>query len=97
MKRRKKEPTEVVRVNIKRQGDPVQNLTLIECSFKEAFDKLKSIISSQKISAVTDGRATSVNLREGKGVRNGKSRSFAVRGLSPEQVLKLFEKEIPEQ
>lgn len=95
MKIYKKAQTEKIMVAVQRQKERALYLTLIDCSLLQAYDRLKKLMEKQKISPLMEGKKTSINIRELKGATYGKSKSFSIRGMTPEEVVELIEKSIP--
>ncbi len=70
-------------INIKRQGEKTEHLTLYDCTQQECISELKRIISEANPDLFYNGRTTTVEVREYYDRKNGKSMSFSFRGLSP--------------
>ncbi len=78
-------PPTLIRVNIKRQGNETQFITLCECTQEEALEFVKTAITKQNLSPFQSGNVTNVEIRVGEGSVNGKSVSVSFRGLSPRE------------
>jgi hypothetical protein len=87
-------PQKLMRVNITRQGNEPQHITLCECGQQEVFDFCKAIIEKQGLSIFCTGKVTQVQVREAEGGKNGKGISFSFKGLSPREVHDLFINEL---
>jgi hypothetical protein len=83
-------PQILVRLQIAKQGEDTQYLTLVDTTAKEVEEFCKKVISSQKIDIFATGLRTSINIREATGGDNGKSKSISFRGLNPKQTLQLL-------
>ena len=84
------EPPYLMRINIKKQGEKTEFITLCETTQQQAFDFIKNIIESQNISPFAGGKVTNVEIREAKGKENGKSISLSFKGLKPKEVYSLI-------
>lgn len=83
-------PPYLMRINIKRQGDETQHLTLCETSQNQCYEFIKKEIEKQKLSVFQSGRVTNIEIREGLGSENGKSISLSFKGLSPMEVKEIL-------
>ena len=88
------EPPYLMRINIKRNGDKTEFITLQDTTQKESFDFIKNIIETQKISPFVKGKVTNIEIREAKGCENGKSVSLSFKGFTPKEVYSLIIKEL---
>lgn len=88
------EPPYLMRINIKKQGEKTEFITLCETTQEEAFNFIKGIIEKQNISPFVKGKVTNVEIREAKGSENGKSISLSFKGLEPKEVYNLIINEI---
>lgn len=88
------EPPYLMRINIKKQGEQTEFITLCETTQEEAFNFIKSVIEKQSISPFVKGKVTNVEIREAKGSENGKSISLSFKGLEPKEVYSLILKNI---
>ena len=88
------EPPYLMRLNIKKQGEKTEFITLCETTQDEAYYFVKRLIESQNISPFVKGNVTNVEIREARGAENGKSVSLSFRGLSPIEVKSLLLKSI---
>ena len=77
-------------INIKKQGEQTEFITLCETTQEEAFEFIKNMIEKQEISPFTKGNITNVEIREAKGKDNGKSVSLSFKGLNPKEVHSLI-------
>ena len=84
------EPPYLMRINIKKQGEQTEFITLCETTQEEAFNFIKGIIEKQSISPFVKGKVTNVEIREAKGSKNGKSVSLSFKGLEPKEVYSLI-------
>jgi hypothetical protein len=91
------EPPYLMRINIKKQGEQTEFITLCETTQEEAFNFIKGIIEKQSISPFVKGRVTNVEIREAKGSQNGKSISLSFKGLEPKEVYSLILKHIEDE
>lgn len=94
MKIYKHEPSVLIRLQIAKQGEQAEYLTLTETTSKEVDEFIRKIIEAQKISPFAVGRVTSINIREAIGAKNGKAKSISFRGLTPKETLDLILKEL---
>lgn len=76
----------LMRINIKRQGEKTEHLTICEANQQECFDFIKTEIEKQNISIFQTGKLTNIEIREGSGSENGKAISLSFKGLSPMEV-----------
>lgn len=88
------EPPYLMRINIKKQGEQTEFITLCDTTQEEAFNFIKNIIEKQSISPFVKGKVTNVEIRESKGSENGKSISLSFKGLEPKEVYSLILKGI---
>ena len=79
-----------MRLNIKKQGEQTEFITLCETTQEKVFDFIKEVIESQNISPFTKGKVTNIEIREAKGSENGKSISLSFKGLEPKEVYSLI-------
>lgn len=82
----------LMRVNIKKQGDKTEYVTLCETSQQNCFEFIKKLIQEQNLSIFESGRKTNVEIREANGSKNGKSVSISFKGLSPLKVKEIIVK-----
>lgn len=90
----KPEPPYLIRVNIKKQGEETEFITLCETTQNEVFNFISGIIEKQNISPFVKGKVTNVEIREAQGRENGKSISLSFKGLEPKDVYALILKNI---
>lgn len=88
-------PPLIMRINIKQQGRKTEHISVWETTQPKCIELLKEILKPF-IPAFTEGKRTTVEIREGQGKKNGKCKSFAFYGLSPEEVKQILLKEIKE-
>ena len=88
------EPPYLMRINIKKNGEQTEFITLCETTQQEAFNFIKGIIEKQSISPFVKGKVTNVEIREAKGSVNGKSVSLSFKGLEPKEVYSLIVNEL---
>lgn len=88
------EPPYLMRINIKKQGEQTEFITLCETTQEESLNFIKSVIEKQRISPFVKGKVTNVEIREAKGSKNGKSVSLSFKGLEPKEVYLLILKHI---
>jgi hypothetical protein len=88
------EPPYLMRVNIKKQGEKTQFITLCETTQSDVYDFIMNLIETQKISPFVKGKVTNVEIREAQGSKNGRSVSLSFKGLSPKEVYSLILKSI---
>lgn len=91
------EPPYLMRINIKKQGEQTEFITLIETTQDEALVFIKEIIEKERVSPFVKGKVTNVEIRESKGSINGKSISISFKGISPKKVYDLIINEINKQ
>ncbi len=72
-----KTPIDVVRVEIKKQGEKPQYITLYECSMDEVVSYIQEKLMDFSV-PYPDFRKTSITVREARGGKNGKSTSFGL-------------------
>lgn len=80
----------LMRINIKRQGDKTEHLTICETTQAECYDFIKEQIEKQNLSVFQSGKVTNIEIREGFGLENGKAISLSFKGLSPVQVKEIL-------
>ncbi len=97
MKLYKPEPQNVLRISIHKQGEPTKYLSVCEITQEAFYNWAVKQLEKIKISAFTSGVKVSVVVRESVGGKNGKSKSFNLRGLSTEQVYDVLLKGIEKQ
>lgn len=99
MKRFIKEPLDLVRVSIQQQKEKALYITLIDCTLEEAVEQLLKIIENRKVSPVKGKavRQVGILVREWHGQIGGRSKTFTITGMTPEEVYKLIEKKVPQQ
>lgn len=88
------EPAYLVRLQICKAGSDTQYLTLYSTTPEQVFDMLKKIVEEKNISPFLRDKRTSVNVREAKGGKNGKSTSLSFVGITPVEMMKLIIKYI---
>jgi hypothetical protein len=76
------DPPFLIRINIKKQGEKTEHLTLCETTQKEVFQFIKHIIEKQNISPFQKGRLTTIEIREALGSVNLKSISLSFKGIN---------------
>lgn len=84
------EPPYLMRINIKRQPDKTEHITLCETTQKECYNFIKAVIKEQHLSIFQTGRVTNIEIREGFGAVNGRSVSLSFKGLGPAEVKELI-------
>lgn len=94
MKLYKPKPQPVLRISIHKQGEPTMYLSVCEVTQQAFYNWAIKKLEKIKISAFTSGVKVSVTVRESLGGKNGKSKSFNLRGLSTEQVYNILLKGI---
>jgi hypothetical protein len=87
-------PDAVLRIMITQQGHKSEYLTVCDTFQDECIEELKKIIDSQNLSIFAEGKKTTVQVREAVGAKNGKCKSFAFKGLTPNKVYSLLISEI---
>jgi hypothetical protein len=76
------DPPFLIRINIKKQGEKTEHLTLCETTQKEVFQFIKKLIEKQNISPFQKGRLTTIEIREALGSDNLKSVSLSFKGIN---------------
>lgn len=94
MKLYKPEPQPVLRISIHKQGEATMYLSVCEVTQQAFLIWAVKQLQKIKISAFTSSVKVSVTIRESLGGKNGKSKSFNLRGLSTEQVYNILLKGI---
>jgi hypothetical protein len=84
------EPPYLMRINIKRQLDKTEHITLCEATQQGCYDFIKALIEKQNLSVFQTGKLTNIEIREAFGSENGKSISLSFKGLSPVNVKQLI-------
>ncbi len=87
-------PVYLMRINIKKQGEQTEFITLCETTQEETHDFIKNIIEKQNISPFAKGKLTNIEIREASGAKNGKSISLSFKGLKPKEVYSLIIKHL---
>jgi len=90
MKIYKYEPTYFVRLQIVKQKEEAEYLTLHETTIEEVKEMCKKVVVSQNITPFEKGYKTTINIREATGGTNGKSTSLSFRGINPIKVKDLI-------
>lgn len=80
----------LVRIQIAKQGEERQYITLEDTNMQEVEDMCKSLISKQNISVFEKGFVTSINLREFLGATAKKSKSISFRGLTTKETFDII-------
>jgi len=94
MKVYKYEPTYFVRLQIVKQKEQAEYLTLHETTIEEVKEMCRKIVMEQGITPFEGGFKTTINIREATGGINGKSTSLSFRGINPAKVKELIIKHI---
>jgi hypothetical protein len=94
MKIYKRQPEELVRLQIAKQGEETQYITLEDTTIAEVERICKMLISKQNLSPFEKGKVTSINMRYSLGGINGKSKSISFKGLSPKETLGIIVKHL---
>lgn len=90
MKIYKHDPIYFVRLQILKQKEEAQYLTLHETTIEEVKEMCKTIVLNQGISPFEEGFKTTINIREASGGINGKSTSVSFRGITPTKMKSLI-------
>ena len=88
------EPKDLIRLQICRQLEDTEYITLCECTIPEVIQHLSKLIEKQKIPVFVKGKKTSINIRNALGGKNGKSTSVSFYGLSPKETKELIIKSL---
>lgn len=72
-----------VRLQIRKQGEPTEYLTLCETTIDEVYKAITALLESKPVSPLLNGRVTGIDIREEINSKNGKSKSLSFRGMSP--------------
>lgn len=83
-------PQIIIRLQIVKQGDPVEYLSLQDTSMEEVETIVKELVIKQNLSPFAKGKRTAVNIRPFVGAKAGKQKSISFIGLSPKQTLNLI-------
>lgn len=83
-------PVLIIRLQIARQGEQVEYLSLQETTAEEVETIVKELIIKQNLSPFAKGKRTAVNIRPFVGAKAGKQKSISFIGLSPKQTLDLI-------
>jgi hypothetical protein len=89
-------PTEYIRVEIAKLGEPDQYITLHETNREEVENMVRDIVLKQNLSPFEGGLKTQVMIREATGAINGKSKSLSFRGLGAKKMMDLIVNHINE-
>lgn len=79
-------PPYLIRINIKRQGEPTYHITVCDTTLNDAKTTISNLILAQNLNPFTKGKVTNIEFREGEGKNNGKSISISFKGMSPKEV-----------
>lgn len=93
MKIYEKEPPYLIRLQIIKQECETEYLTLIDATLEQVEQMIKEVMNKQVVPALETGfkeKVTSVNIRESKGGKNGKSLVVSFRGIDPKKALGLI-------
>ena len=80
----------IMRVNIKKQGYKNEHVAIEGATQEVVSEWLKDLIRKQNLDVLATGRITNVQVRETIEGENGKSMSFAFKGLDPLEVKELI-------
>lgn len=81
-------------VTIKRVGDIPEHLTLVGETKEDCLNILQGFIRKQHLDIFSEGKRTTVEIRDYIDGKNGKMVSFNFKGLSPMAVWTIFTEEI---
>jgi CO dehydrogenase/acetyl-CoA synthase epsilon subunit len=87
-------PDAVLRIMITQQGHKSEYMTVCDATQDECIEELKKIVEKQNLSIFAEGKKTTIQVREAIGAKNGKCKSFAFKGLTPNEVYSILIKEI---
>lgn len=88
------EPVDLIRLQIVQQNAETQYLTLYETTRQEVEDMIQEVLKEQNLSPLVKGRRTSIQIREAKGGKNGKSKSVSFFGIDPSKMYQLIKKHV---
>tara|TARA_R110000868_G_scaffold131960_4_gene342358 strand:- start:2037 stop:2327 length:291 start_codon:yes stop_codon:yes gene_type:complete len=88
MKIYEQKPNYLVRIQISKNDEESQYITLCETTPEDVEKMCIAVIDSLNLSPFIEGRRTSINIRESADGKNGKSRSISFKGLNPEEAMK---------
>lgn len=75
-------PKDIIRITISKFQETSLYINLIECTQKEAIEKVKNIIEKCNLSPFQEGKSTMITFREAKGGINGKAKNVSFKGLT---------------
>ncbi len=92
MKLYKREPEDIIRLQISRQGgEQTEYINLHQTTMDEVEKFCKRIITENlKPDPFVEGKKTMINIRECKGGKNGKAKNISFRGLNPKETKDLI-------
>lgn len=76
------DPPFLIRINIKKQGEKTEHLTLCETTQTEIYQFIRELIEKQNLSPFQKGRVTTIEIREALGSENLKSVSLSFKGIN---------------
>ena len=91
------EPPTLMRLNIKKQYSKTEHIAIEDIGQQELLNWTKNLIEKQGLSIFCTGKITTVEVRESVKGENGKTISFAFKGLEPSEVKELILKNIPNE
>ena len=94
---KQQEPPTLMRINIKKQNSKTEHIAIEDAGQQELLDWVKALIEKQGLSIFCTGKITTVEVRESVKGENGKTISFAFKGLEPSEVSELILKNIPNE
>ena len=80
----------IMRVNIKKQPLKTEHVAIDDAGQVEVLNWIKVLIEKEDLSIFATGKITTVEVRIAVGGENGKTMSFAFKGLDPLQVKQLI-------
>lgn len=82
--------TPVIRVRIYQQKQATKYITICDTTADKCLRVFKSIVEAQKLSPFQTGKVTNIEVREGIGSKNGKSKSISFKGLTTDETYNLI-------
>lgn len=87
MKIYKKEEPTIIRINVKQAGRKTVHLPVVGVDIDECKKKVQEILLAKNISPFAQGTFTTVEFRESIAGENGKTTSFRIYNVSPQEVI----------
>ena len=88
------EPPYLIRLQIIKQGEMTEYITLDDATMQGVQEFCTKLIEAQNLSPFQTGKVTAINIREATGGKNGLSRTISFKGLSAKETHDLIIKNL---